>query len=209
MLRLAATASLVFSVVFLSMEILKTFSFGKKRLYAEPRADGRKGVLFAFGLGMMPWEKESASKHLPTYTGGIVYHAGIFAGFFCLLSVIVPFGLPQPLVAVFRILFVLSLLSGLALLARRIIAPALKAISCPDDFASNILVDLFLLSAFLNTLSAGVSALFLILSIVMLLYIPFGKIRHCFFFFYVKVLFGLFFGRRGVLPPETRGLKHG
>jgi len=41
---------------------------------------------------------------------------------------------------------------------------------------------------------------------VMFLYIPVGKIRHCFFFFYSRILFGLFYGRRGVLPQNKGDL---
>jgi hypothetical protein len=37
------------------------------------------------------------------------------------------------------------------------------------------------------------------------LYLPFGKIRHCVFFFSTRYHFGAFFGRRGVLPPAEGG----
>ena len=40
---------------------------------------------------------------------------------------------------------------------------------------------------------------------VMLVYIPFSKIRHCVYFFYSKFFFGLNFGRRGVIGQPRGG----
>src|SRR4030067_546107 len=40
-----------------------------------------RGVLYAFTWGMMPWAKESTRIHLLAYLRGIVFHAGIAAGF--------------------------------------------------------------------------------------------------------------------------------
>ncbi len=203
-LRIATFVSIAISVISLFVLILKTFSFGKKSRYAPPHGSGTKGIIDAFGRGMMPWAKESASHHLPTYIGGLLYHAGIFSALFYLLSVLIPFGLPIAFLTLLRAFIILSLLSGFALLIKRLAVPALKRISCPDDFAANILVGLFLFSALVHTYFARLAPLFLSLAIILFLYIPMGKIRHCFFFFYVRVLFGLFFGRRGVLPRKQR-----
>ena len=63
-----------------------------------------------------------------------------------------------------------------------------------------------LIFGFVQTYSPRATPLFFLLAIVMILYIPVGKIRHCFFFFYTRILFGLFYGRRDVLPPKTHGI---
>ena len=84
-LKYGVIISCLVSVVSLSILVLKTFSFGKRQLYAEPKGDVKKGILYAFGKGMMPWEKESAVKHLPSYIGGILYHLGVFGAMFYLL----------------------------------------------------------------------------------------------------------------------------
>jgi hypothetical protein len=43
-----------------------------------------------------------------------------------------------------------------------------------------------------------------IISAITFVYVPLGKIRHCLYFFFSRIFFGKFFGRRGVLPhPET------
>jgi hypothetical protein len=202
LLKIAAVISFTFTVFSLSVLVLRTFSFGRKPLYAQLRGTGKKGILFALGKGMMPWEKESASKHLPTYAGGLLYHAGVFMTLFYLLSFIVGISLSGLFISLLRILSILALVSGLSLLFKRIILPEMKKISCPDDFAANVLVDLFLLSGLLHTYFKNSAPVFLIISVILFLYIPLGKIRHCFFFFYVRILFGLFYGRRGVLPQK-------
>lgn len=203
-LRLGVILSFLISVISLSILVLKTFSFGKKPLYAKPQGKSIKGIFYAFGRGMMPWEKESARKHLPTYIVGIMYHASIFAALFYLISIVCSFGLPSLAVPLLRFLLISGSLSGFFLLFRRIFLPYMKKISCPDDFASNIIVSLFLISALVNTYSVHLTPLFFLIATIMFLYIPVGKIRHCFFFVYVRILFGIFYGRRGVFPPKMR-----
>jgi len=195
--------SFFFSLVFLSISVLKTFSFGKKTYNAQPRGDWKKGVLYAFGKGLMPWEKESAKKHLPTYVAGIFYHGGIFTSFFYLLSLIFPFRLNTLIIFLVRLLISLGFLGGLGLFLKRIFHVPLRKISCPDDFASNLIVNIFLAFALICTFTWTLIPFFYLIAILMFFYIPLGKIRHCFFFFYIRILFGLFYGRRGVLPKNN------
>ncbi len=202
LLRFGVISSFLFSIISLSILTLKTFSFGKKNLYAKPRGDAKKGVLYAFGRGMLPWEKESSSKHLPTYVLGMLYHAGIFAALFYLISLIFPLELSKLFISILRFLFFLGFLGGFTLLFKRIFLRTMRKISCPDDFAANTIVDLFLIFAFVHTYLVRATPLFFLVAIMMFLYIPVGKIRHCVFFFYARILFGLFYGRRGVLPPK-------
>jgi len=202
-LKIGVILSCFASLVSLSILVAKTFSFGRKPLYAKSRQRGLRGIIYAFGRGMMPWEKESAAKHLPTYIGGIAYHTGIFAALFYLFALVFSFELSKTFVSLLRFFFFLAFISGLALLGKRILIPTMKKISCPDDFFSNSIVDLFLLLALVHTYVSSATPFFFLLAIVIFLYMPVGKIRHCFFFFYTKILFGLFYGRRGILPPKT------
>ncbi len=160
-----------------------------------------KGVAYAFGQGMLPWEKESAARHLPTYVAGILYHAGIFAAILTVLALAASFKLPEVTVPFFQIMMAAALLGGAGLLLKRLVKPQIRYISCPDDFAANILVDIFLLAGLMVSWRASTLPAFYIVAILTFLYLPLGKIRHCFFFFYSRLLFGSYFGRRGVLPP--------
>lgn len=206
-LRYGVIISFFICAISLCILVLKTLLFGKKPLYSEPQGLKNKGILYAFGKGMMPWEKESAARHLPTYIAGILYHSGIFAGLFYILLLVIPFCPGLFLINALRILMLCGIACGVALFLKRIFKTTLKNISCPDDFASNILVDLFLFFALIDTFISSVRPVFLFAAILMLLYIPVGKIRHCFFFFYSRILFGLFYGRRGILPQKQRQFK--
>lgn len=167
-----------------------------------PQGDGFKGIIYALGKGLAPWEKESARKHLPTYLAGICYHIGIFAALFFLVSLVVPFRLGSLSLILLRLLILIGSLCGIGLFVKRSLKPHIRKISCPDDFASNLLVDVFLILALVGTYKTQLESVLFAVSIILILYIPLGKIRHCVYFFYSRILFGLFFGRRGVLPQK-------
>jgi len=199
-LRWGVIASFLICVISLIILVLKTFSFGRKPIYAKSQGKEKKGIYYAFGKGMMPWEKESARRHILTYIGGALYHGGVFASFFCLFFLVIFFEISMPIKFLIRILIGLGFFSGAGILIKRIFHVPLREISCPDDFAANLIVNLFLALAFLNTFYPVLKSYFYSIGIILLLYIPLGKIRHCVFFFYARILFGLFYGRRGVLP---------
>lgn len=203
LLRYGVLLSSLFAIISLSVLIFKTISFGKKSLYAELRDDGKNGVFYALGKGMMPWEKESAAKHLPTFFAGLGYHTGVFSALAYLFLVFFLRQFSLPVLSLFRFLFILGSLCGCALLAKRIISPIMRKISCSDDFAANIIVTLFIIAALVQSFNVKFAPFFFGSAILMFLYAPLGKIRHCFFFFYTRILFGLFYGRRGVFPPKT------
>ena len=202
-LRYGVILSFFISLISLAILILNTFSFGKRAFYAEPQAKGRKGILYAFTRGMMPWEKESARKHLMTYIAGVFFHSGIFSAMFYILSLVVPFNVNIYFIYFLRILMGIGIVCGLGLLLKRIFLPFLSKISCLDDYAANILVNIALILAFTDTFIQNIRTFLFFVTIFLLFYLPIGKIRHCFFFFYSRVLFGLFFGRRGVLPQKN------
>lgn len=202
-LKYGVIISFFISVISLSILVLRTFSFGKRPLYAEPKGEVKKGIVYAFGKGMMPWEKESAGKHLSSYIGGIFYHLGVFVSFFSLGVTLVSVDLPALVLLFMRIVLAAGVISGAALLLKRIFSPQMRALSCPDDFAANIIVNIFILTALLHTFYAGITHFFFLAAVVMFLYMPLGKIRHCFFFFYTRILFGMFYGRRDILPPRS------
>jgi nitrate reductase gamma subunit len=199
-LKLAVFISLIISLVVLTAQVLQTLSFGRRRLHSEAGGKPREGIAYALGRGMLPWEKESAARHLPTYVAGMVYHAGIFSAVlyaFCLTANI---PLPQTVLTTIQFLLAAGFLSGTGLLLKRMIHSKMRYISCPDDYASNLLVDAFMFSGLLSSWLASAAPVFLILAVLTFLYMPLGKVRHCFFFFYSRILFGSYFGRRGVLP---------
>jgi len=188
------------SLASLIILVIKIRSFGPTPFYGQSRKKGSRGIIYAFTKGMMPWEKESARRHFLTYGAGVFYHLGIFSALIYILSLAAGLRLSFWPIFLWRLFIAGGLINGSCLFIRRISSGFLRTISCADDYTANILVDLTLLIAFLSTYINGLKPLLFGVSIVLFLYIPMGKIRHCFFFFYSRVLFGLFFGRRGVLP---------
>jgi hypothetical protein len=201
-LRYGVIFAFCVSVLALCHLTIKTILFNKKPVYAKSRNRAIKGVVYALGRGMMPWEKESAGKHLLTYLGGIFYHTGIFAGLLYLCMVIVAVHLEPIIVSILRVIMFAALFCGLGLFLKRSLKKQLRRISCLDDFASNLIVDVFLVLSLLDTYTIRSRFFLYAVAMVMFLYMPIGKIRHCFFFFYSRILFGLFYGRRGVLPQN-------
>jgi len=182
--------------------IFKTFSFVTPKLNAPPSGSRKKGIFFAFWRGMMPWEKESAKKHLLTYGAGIIYHTGIFAAFLYLFLDLFSVKTSVYFDRIFLVIIASALLCGLGLLFKRSLLKYMRAISTPDDFVSNILVDLFLILSLFHAFGFQIRIFLYAAAVLLFLYIPLGKIRHCFFFFYARILFGSFYGRRGVYPPR-------
>jgi hypothetical protein len=203
-LRFGVIIAFCISFVALCYLITRTYHFQKRIFHSKPQGNSLKGIIYAFTLGMAPWEKESAARHLPTYLAGIAYHTGIFAAFFYLFNLLFPFTLNPGFILVLRIFISAGALFGLGLFIKRSAKSQLRKISCPDDFASNILVDLFLVLTLTDGFVPSLRPYLFAAAILMLLYIPLGKIRHCFFFFYSRIVFGNFYGRRGVLPPGGR-----
>lgn len=204
MLKYSVILSFCVGLISLTVLILRTSSFGKRAFYAEPAAKGKRGVRYALTRGLMPWEKESARKHLWTYGAGVLYHAGIFAGLFYLSTLVFSLHLHPLLLRILQILMVMAVVCGAGLLARRFLLPSMRRISCVDDYVSNVLVDLLLIFAFAEGFIPDIQPVLFVTASVLFLYIPLGKIRHCFFFFYSRGLYGFFFGRRGVLPPRRQ-----
>jgi len=204
-LKLLVIAGAAACLLALGWQFVRTLRFGRRGDPSVPSGSAAAGILYAFGPGMAPWAKESARAHLPTWIAGVLYHVAAFSAF-ALLGLNIADRLPsRDLDLVFRVVLVAGLAAGLGLLVKRLTSPALHPISCPDDFVANALVDGFLALSLASTWAGetgwGTAALPLSMlwGTVLLLYVPFGKIRHCFFFFYTRVLFGRFFGRRGVL----------
>ena len=169
-------------------------------LFAPPRGRAAAGVRYAFTTAFLPWAKESASGHLPSYLAGLLYHAGIFAMLACLVVSVTPARPARPVAIALAALFAAALAVGLALLAKRRLDPTLRAISVPDDVVSNLLVDAALGGALWAALAPAALPAFQLAGAVLLLYAPLGKLRHMLFLLTSRRLWGSYYGRRGVLP---------
>lgn len=202
-LRLLVIVSAAFALLALTYQYLRARRWGVKPVYAKIQGNPRRALVYTFTTGMMPWSKESASKHLPTFIAGIIFHLAVAAAVVTLVAAIFAWTIPSlPKPALLAALFV-GIACGLGLFVKRMVVGYLRAISVPDDFVANLLVNLFMIGAAVSFLADN-TAFLLVAAIILFAYIPFGKIRHCWFFFCSRALFADFFGYRGALPPAQQ-----
>jgi nitrate reductase gamma subunit len=171
---------------------------------ASSRGKGAPAVLYSLTKAMLPWKKETAQRHLPSYVLGIGYHVGVFLGFVWLTLIFFDATLPPGTQTAAVVLLALAALCGLALLMKRIATPRMRYLSNPDDYFSNVLVTGFLTMTAAALLYRGVTSWYFVYAGVVLLYIPVGKLRHAIYFGLARVYLGLFYGRRGVWPAGDR-----
>ncbi len=171
--------------------------------YSKQSGNIPKAVGYAFTKAMSPTKKESAYLHMPTYTAGILYHLGTFLSIFLFFVIILDFNFGMPTNYVLAGFLVLSGISGLGILIKRIIKKELLSLSNLDDFISNILVTLFqFATAFVLWMELALIPYFIITT-ALLLYLPMGKLKHTIYFFAARYHLGFFFGWRNIWPIEN------
>lgn len=197
--RTVVGIGLLICLVGISLRLRDIFNRPFKNDLSRARGDERRGLLYAFTLGMAPWEKESTRIHWIAYLRGIFFHVGVFLSFVVLLVSPWLAAVPQGLVVLMAIVTGVGAIFGFAGIFMRLMGENERMLSLPDDYASVGLSSLFTILAFLSLLSPTVLPVFYLITALMLIYIPFSKIRHCVYFFYSKSFFGRHFGHRGVI----------
>lgn len=156
------------------------------------------GITYAFTKGMLPWAKESTRIHMIAYLRGIGFHVGIFTAMGAVI--VSPFWTYLPpflFVTLFWVLTVGAVL-GAAGGIMRIAEHNLRGLSLPDDHFAVWLTTLFIMAAGLAVVDKAFMIPMYIISALTFVYVPLGKIRHCLYFFFSRIFFGKFFGRRAV-----------
>jgi hypothetical protein len=180
------------------MRILVLVRRGYRAEIGLPKGSPRRGILYSLSFSMLPWKKDSPGRHPWTYIAGMGMHVGVFA------TVLFALGrrymvLPEWAVLGFGLLAFVGLASALGLFLKRSTRSWMRPISNLDDFFSNFLVQLYLLGGALTAFVPEAAPLWRWAALLLLVYIPLGKIFHMLLFFVSRILFGLQFGRRGVL----------
>jgi hypothetical protein len=167
------------------------------------KGNPQHGITYAFTIGMMPWAKESTRIHMIAYLRGIGFHIGIFAALGMLI--ISPFWgfLPSTLRILIACILFMGALLGAAGGVMRIAERNLRGLSLPDDHFAVWLTTIFIAVTAFGILNEALRIPMYIIAAITFVYVPLGKIRHCLYFFFSRMFFGKFFGRRAVFPhPE-------
>lgn len=158
------------------------------------------GITYAFTKGMMPWAKESTRIHLIAYLRGIGFHAGVFAAIGAVIISPLWESLPPVLSLILFWVLILGALLGAAGGIMRIGDHHLRGLSLPDDHFAVWLTTLFITVTGLAVINEAFFIPMYSLAAITFVYVPLGKIRHCLYFFFSRLFFGKFFGRRSVFP---------
>jgi hypothetical protein len=197
--HLFAGAGLLICLVGIGLRLREIFNRPFKTDLSRPRGQERKGVLYAFTLGMAPWEKESTRIHWIAYLRGIFFHVGIFTGLLVVLVSPWLAAIPQVVIWLAVAVTGAGAVFGFAGIYIRLHGPNERLLSLPDDYVSVALTSLFVGLVCLTLLVPAALPSLYLLTALTLIYIPFSKIRHCVYFFYSKFFFGRHFGHRGVI----------
>jgi hypothetical protein len=161
------------------------------------------GVGYSYAATVVPSLMSSGTQHLGRWLEFGLYHIG--AGLAILSTFTLPFA-PQIMVPAVRLVFAffvaLALVVGVIRLWRRITDPNLKAISTPDDYFSLAAVEVFFFLTVMTLVlgTPGWELAYYLVTAGFLFYVPFSKISHYVYWFFARVLMGVRYGRRGVLP---------
>ena len=183
-----------------TFHFMQIFLLSRNREFAMPRGKVSPAIKYSFTGAMSPFKKETAYRHFPTYTAGIIFHLGTFLSFFWLIFHFFNIYISQFLNYSFAFFIAISSICGLSILIKRIVIKKLRFISNPDDYASNILVTGFQIISALTIIWNQMVPILFIYASVLFLYLPLGKLRHTVYFFSSRIHLGIFFGRRGTWP---------
>jgi hypothetical protein len=153
---------------------------------------------------MAPWEKESTRKHWIVYLRGIFFHVGVFAAYVVVFLAPYLDRFVAPVTWALMALTAAGAVFGFAGIYLRLAGENERVLSLPDDYFAVFLTSLFALLACGALFSPVVLPAFYVVTGLLSAYVPFGKIRHCAYFFYSKFIFGKGFGHRGVIGPSNQ-----
>lgn len=202
--RYLAFIGLALGVIGILLRVREIMNRPFKEDLSRARGSAFRGVLYAFTLGMAPWEKESTRLHWIAYLRGIFFHLGIFTAFAVVIFAPWMESIPAAILWLAMALTLAGAIFGFAGIFMRLAGKNERVLSLPDDYFSVFLTSLFSTLA-LGALLTPIALPYLyVVTALMCIYVPFSKIRHCVYFFYSKFFFGYSFGHRGVMGPDNQ-----
>ena len=195
-------AAMAICFVSFAYHFIRLVRLGKPRDLSQKAGNTGSAIVYSFTSAMSPINKESAFLHLPTYTAGIVYHIATFMSLATLVLMLAGVHLNHILLILLASTAFAGSISGMVILVKRIADKKLRMLSNPDDYISNFLVTVFQLMTGLHLLIDGLYPAYLLLTALLFLYMPVGKLKHSIYFFAARYHLGFFYGWRNVWPPR-------
>lgn len=180
----------------------------EKKDYSDPRKSAglmaALKVIYTRSFSAKPFKRATMYPKMMAY----VMHIGLFAVVFLFVPHIMFFegflgfewpGLPN---SVIFFIAVAAVVSGIALLVRRLTNPVLRLISNFDDYFSWFVTVLPFVTGLLIPVRMGVRyetllAIHILSVVLLMIWLPFGKLGHTFLVFVTRGTTGMVFERRG------------
>lgn len=207
-LQIISLIALAFCLSLLVWHFVRIIKLGKPNDLSAKSGDVGKGVAYANTVAMMPTHKESAYMHIPTYAGGMIYHIGTFTSILLYFLSLFELNYMYPvwLNVVLALFLAVSSLCGVLLLVKRFTNKNLRSLANPDDYLSNLFTTLFQCATVAFLLTEGCNnlwyAVYYVVTSVLLIYLPMGKLKHLLYYFSARYHLGFFYGWRNVWPPK-------
>ncbi|HDZ40775.1 MAG TPA: hypothetical protein ENH59_03735 [Bacteroidetes bacterium] len=200
--RILSLAALVICLGSCLFHLIRLLRYGAPKDYSHKLGNTGTAIRYSFTGAMKPSKKESAYLHLPTYTAGLLYHAGTFLAIILFFLQLTGVALSPVWEYICSAVLLSGALSGTGILFKRMTSGKMRSLSCADDYFSNILVSSFqYITIFLLIGNIPVEAYYIVVT-VLLLYVPLGKLRHVVYFFAARYQLGYFYGWRNSWPPS-------
>jgi hypothetical protein len=200
--------ALLFMLAAYAMKISQLLAKPRNREFTPARGSQWRGIGHSYSLLVRPWKVASQRKHwLRTVEFALLHLCmAVAIGVACTMRWTHAWLAQPAAVHVLQAVFALATALGLVRLLRRLATPAMRAISSPDDYFSLTVLTMWTASGFLaapqtSELWLGV---YFALATLLLFYLPFSKISHYVYWFFVRFYVGRHFGHRGVFYPGER-----
>ena len=194
------------------LRLIWMFRFKAGKEITDPVGNPRVGIAYSMVNVAMPWAMESARKNWNFYAQFVIFHIGVVAAISA--TFIIPYW-PQmfeikAVVRIFQLALGAAFAVGIIKLIRRITNPVMRLISTPDDYFSLVLMSAFFASGVFAVpneyeVSEWPLIIFFIMTTFFLIYVPFSKIFHYFYYPFTRYFLGKTMGHRGVFPRKRGG----
>jgi len=170
----------------------------------DPKGEIGKGIWDAFITIVMPWKMDSTRRHWFYYLVFIGFHIGL--AFNIALSYLVTYTpeiMTAPVRAAFSAVIFISLVAGIIRFVRRLYLPEMRIISTMDDYFALFIVLLYNIAGLVILQgSAWGSYAYFTIVFIFLIYEPFSKINHYFYYPFARYFYGIDTARKGTLKSE-------
>lgn len=206
--QIISLVALAYCLGLLAWHFVRIIKLGKPKDLSVKSGDVAQGVAYSNTVAMMPTHKESAYMHIPTYAGGMIYHCGTFLSILLYFLSLFELNIwyPEWLNLALALCLCASTICGVLLLIKRFVNKNLHSLANPDDYLSNLFTTLFQCVSVAFLLTGGMSdtwlAVYYIVTSVLLVYMPMGKLKHLLYYFSARYHLGFFYGWRNTWPPK-------